>query len=149
MYTVVGTSVKNAKKALVDFITSEFSKESGRCGVDKFITKFSKWDKEHNKVLASSIPSYKDIQLACYTVASERKDSDFMPIFDYDEKTKKGIVKSVKYSSDIFAKYYGMNKPKASSFDATKMIIGLLGSEKYVFSTEDIDAIQVALDALK
>ena len=148
-FAVIGSSVKGdaIATAIKEFFKKEF-KDGARYSVADFAKKFAKWNAEKKTVKANTMPSVKQIQLACYLFQSERKDGEFVAVVDAD-KNGVAIVRSCKKSTDIVNRYFADNKAPKSKFDATALILGLLNSPKFKFEQSDLEAIQSALDLLK
>ena len=142
-----GTKIDNMGQAVKDYLTAEFLKEGTRLGLPNFNKKFGKWNDEKMSVPANSLPSAKQIQLACYSIAIEKAEGEFIAIFDSENSTP--IVRTVKKSNDIMNRYFSGNKTRKTEFNPTALICGLMNSDKYKFDADAIGAIELALKGLK
>lgn len=141
-----GEKVSKRVESLIAYIGENYTKKGNRLGFENLVKRFSKWEEEKGIVFASSMPTYADVQQSCFIVASSIAIGEVMPIFTSDSG-KNGVISTIEKTEENFNRLYGKNGSRKSAFDPSKLIIGLLNSEKYDFTSEMLDAIQDALDA--
>ena len=148
-YVIIGKSTKETDliKSVEEFLLKEFEKPNFEIGMKKLFSKFAKWNEETKTVSSTSFPSVKDVQIACYLIAKEKKDGEKMPIFSGNDDGATVITLETK-TKELFEKAY-KNKETKTEFDASKLIIGLLNKQGADMTKEQLDAIQVALDNAK
>ncbi len=146
-FLVIGKSAKVTKlvDALIPFVKDNFNTKGKRLGFDSFVKQFGKYNEEKNTVVDTSIPTVKDIRIACRSVAESLKNEggEVIPVVF----VRNGITTiECKNAVDFDSYYPPIKTPNKKAVDYTAWIINAMTKH----ATEiDFTAIEVAIEGLK
>lgn len=144
-FLVVGKSTKVTKviDALIPFVKENFNTKGKRLGLDNFVKQFGKYNEEKKTVIDTSIPTVKDIRIACRNVAESIKgNGEVIPVVFI----RNGITTiECKNASDFESYYPPIKEVSKREINYTDWIINAMNKHA---SEIDFNAVKVALDGL-
>lgn len=149
-FVVVGKSVKGSKvvEDLIPFIKENWNVSGKRLGYENFVKQFADFNERKQTVKDVSIPSVKDVRIACLKVAEEIKATataiDVIPVVIINKQS--GITTIETRNVSAFESFYPTSKQtEKKKTDFTAWIINAMNKHS---SEIDFNAIKVALDGL-
>lgn len=149
-FVVIGKSVKVSKvvEGLIPFIKENWNVSGKRLGYDNFVKQFADFNEKKLTVKDVSIPSVKDVRIACLKAAEEIKANatalDVIPVVIINKQS--GVTTIETRSVNAFESFYPSSKQtEKKETDYTAWIINAMNKHA---DKIDLNAIRDALEAL-